>query len=241
MSTSSDTTSARSPRQVTVTQPGGNKPKPTTTRKKASGQLDVDAEKEISKCREDKATRLDLTKCSLASLPSSIKDLTHLQEIYLYQNKLSSLPFELGFLTNLEMLALNENSLTGLPESFENLKSLKVLDLRHNKLSDIPDVVYKMSSLKTLYLRYNRIMSVDNKIANLTVSISKLLQPNLINHQITEFDDVEFTREQNKRTSLWGWPINKTGYLGRCSQPPGTFTLWLAVLRRLFRALKFAF
>lgn len=190
-----DTTSVKSPRQVTVTQPGGNKPKPTTTRKKASGQLDIDAEKEISKCRDEKSKRLDLTKCSLASLPSSIKDLTHLQEIYLYQNKLASLPFELGFLTNLEMLALNENSITGLPESFENLKSLKVLDLRHNKLSDIPDVVYKMTSLKTLYLRYNRIKTVANEISNLTVSSDSYWTGLLMHILITEFDHVKSSRK----------------------------------------------
>lgn len=164
--------SVKSPRQVTVTQPGGNKPKPTTTRKKTSGQVDIDAEKEISKCRDEKAKRLDLTKCSLTSIPSCIKDLAaHLQEIYLYQNKLSSLPIELGYLVHLEMLALNENSLTALPDTFDNLKSLKVLDLRHNKLTEIPSVVYKMSTLKTLYLRYNRIKSVTDEIANLTVSL----------------------------------------------------------------------
>lgn len=155
-------------KQVTVTHPGNTKPK--TTRKKHSVSAGLDIEKEIQRIKESKNTRLDLTKCSISTLPSSIKDLVNLQELYLYQNKLTSLPHELGSLHNLKQLAINENSLVTLPDSLENLRCLKILDIRHNKLKQIPEVVYKLTSLTTLHLRYNRITMVDSGIGNLTVS-----------------------------------------------------------------------
>lgn len=158
---------------MTVTHPGRSKAKPTASRKKVSAQADLDVEKELHKCREEQSKRLDLTKCGISSLPSSIKDLSHLEEIYLYQNKLVTLAPEIGQLTNLRILAANENSLTTLPESLANLQHLQVLDLRHNKLADIPDVVYKLTSLTTLYLRFNRIRIVGEEISNLTVSYFK--------------------------------------------------------------------
>ena len=116
--------------------PGQNKPKPAITRKKTS-QSGLDVEKRILKCKEELSKRFDLTKSNLSSLPVSIRDLTHLTELYLYQNKLVTLPNEIGYLDNLEFLAVNENSITSLPDSLVNLKHLKVLDLRHNKLNEV--------------------------------------------------------------------------------------------------------
>lgn len=125
------------PKQVTITHPGTSKAKPATTRKKHSLQADLDVDKEFQRCKEEQAERLDLTKCSLTTLPSSVKELTHMKEFYLYQNKLVTLPTEIGCLVNLHILAVNENSLTSLPDSLANLKQLKVLDLRHNKLNEV--------------------------------------------------------------------------------------------------------
>jgi len=154
------------PKQVYVTQPGHNKPKPagpSRTRKKA----EVDISKELNKCKEEGAHRLDLSKSQISILPPMVKDLTQLAEFYLYGNKLGSLPPELGNLANLQTLALSENSLTSLPDTLANLRMLKVLDLRHNKLSEIPDVVYQLTSLTTLFLRFNRIRVVGEEIRNL--------------------------------------------------------------------------
>ena len=124
------------PKQVMIHHPGQAKAKPTS-RKKHSLQADLDVDKEFQRCRDEGSTRLDLTKCSLTTLPASVKELTHLVEFYLYQNKLVTLPPEIGNLVNLQMLAVNENSLTSLPDSLANLKQLKVLDLRHNKLNEV--------------------------------------------------------------------------------------------------------
>ena len=160
-------------KQVTVTHPGGSKAKPTAGKKKHLLQADhLDAEKRLQQCKEEGSKRLDLTKCSITTLPGSIKELTHLTELYLYQNKLINLPQEIGCLINLEKLAANENILVGLPDSLVNLKKIKVLDLRHNKLNEIPPVVYQLTSLSILHLRYNRIKVVTDDIANLTVRIT---------------------------------------------------------------------
>ncbi|XP_016121133.1 leucine-rich repeat protein SHOC-2-like, partial [Sinocyclocheilus grahami] len=123
---------------------------PPSTRKKSSN---AEVIKELNKCREENSMRLDLSKRSIHLLPSSIKELTQLTELYLYSNKLQSLPAEVGCLSGLVTLALSENSLTSLPDSLDNLKKLRMLDLRHNKLREIPAVVYRVTSLTTLYLR----------------------------------------------------------------------------------------
>lgn len=158
------------PKQVTVKHPDRSKAKPTTSRKKVSAQMDIDVERELQSCRESETKRLDLNNRSITHLPASIKDLHHLQEIFLYQNKLVTLAPEIGELTNLRFLHAYENSLTSLPASLARLQKLEVLDLRHNKLTEIPDVVYKLTSLKILWLRFNRIRVVGEDISNLSVS-----------------------------------------------------------------------
>ncbi|MGH0129272.1 UNVERIFIED_CONTAM: hypothetical protein FKN15_051375 [Acipenser sinensis] len=135
------------------------------TRKKSSN---AEVIKELNKCREETSTRLDLSKRSIHMLPTSIKELTQLTELYLYSNKLQSLPAEVGCLAGLVTLALSENSLTSLPDSLDSLKKLRMLDLRHNKLREIPLVVYRLPSLTTLYLRFNRITTVEKDIKNLS-------------------------------------------------------------------------
>lgn len=135
------------------------------TRKKSSN---AEVIKELNKCREENSMRLDLSKRSIHMLPTSIKELTQLAELYLYSNKLQSLPAEVGCLSGLVTLALSENSLTSLPDSLDSLKKLRMLDLRHNKLREIPPVVYRLTSLTTLYLRFNRITTVEKDIRNLS-------------------------------------------------------------------------
>ena len=96
-----------------------------------------DISKELAKCRNQGDLRLDLSKTQLTLLPASIRDVSKVQELYLYGNKLMSLPSEIGFLTDLQTLALNENSLQTLPDTLANMNKLAVLDLRHNKLNEV--------------------------------------------------------------------------------------------------------
>lgn len=142
------------------------RPNPAPGARKKSSNAEVI--KELNKCREENSMRLDLSKRSIHMLPTSIKELTQLAELYLYSNKLQSLPAEVGCLSGLVTLALSENSLTSLPDSLDSLKKLRMLDLRHNKLREIPPVVYRLTSLTTLYLRFNRITTVEKDIRNLS-------------------------------------------------------------------------
>lgn len=73
----------------------------------------------------------------IISIPTTIRDLVHLTELFLYKNKLTSLPPELGNLVNLRKLGLSENSLTALPDSLAALTELETIDLRHNKIADV--------------------------------------------------------------------------------------------------------
>lgn len=158
------------PKTVTISHPGASKPKPIT-RKKHSLQADLDVEKEFQRCKDDGAKRLDLTKCSITNLPTSVKELSHLLEFYLYQNKLVKLPQEIGSLINLQILAVNENSLTSLPDSLANLKQLKVLDLRHNKLNEVHSIEFNSQGFRLFSLIYQ-----SNRFLTLFTS-STLLQP----------------------------------------------------------------
>ena len=80
-------------------------------------------------------------------MPSiALKELIHLQELYLYTNRLQTLPNEIGQLANLRVLALYENSLNSLPDSLANLKHLEFLDIRHNKLVEV-----RLDQMKTQY------------------------------------------------------------------------------------------
>uniref|UniRef100_A0A1I8BHE9 Leucine-rich repeat-containing protein 40 n=1 Tax=Meloidogyne hapla TaxID=6305 RepID=A0A1I8BHE9_MELHA len=124
-----------------------------------------DINRELTRCRENGETRLDLNSSELTSIPNSIQSLTQLTELFLYKNKLSSLPPAVGQLINLRILGLSENSLSTLPYTLSSLKKLETLDLRHNKINEeIPSVVFQMESLETLWLRYNKIRTISPNI-----------------------------------------------------------------------------
>lgn len=88
---------------------GDAKNKPTNSKKNTKSQPDVDLNKEFLRARDEGITRLNLSKNNITIVPPSIKECSHLVEVYLYGNKISSLPSEIGQLTQLQTLALNEN------------------------------------------------------------------------------------------------------------------------------------
>uniref|UniRef100_H2Y1A8 Disease resistance R13L4/SHOC-2-like LRR domain-containing protein n=3 Tax=Ciona intestinalis TaxID=7719 RepID=H2Y1A8_CIOIN len=148
--------------------------------KKHSKAMAHEMQKRVSKCKDNQDTRLDLSQLDLTSLSTTIKNMTQLCEIFLYQNKLAKVPDELGQLVNLTILALNENHLTSLPASLQNLKQLKMLDLRHNKLREVPQVVYQLQSLRKLYLRFNKITTIDPAIENLSNLTQLIIRENKV-------------------------------------------------------------
>ncbi|KAL3248286.1 hypothetical protein MRX96_056551 [Rhipicephalus microplus] len=159
---------AARPKQVTVTHPGTTKPKPTS-KKKGSIQADLDVSKELCRCRDQGATRLDLSKSSITVLPSSVRELSHLEEFYLYGNKLATLPDELGSLVHLDAGALRELPHHAAGHARQPEAAARARRYLYNPTCNtIPEVVYKLTSLTTLFLRFNRIREVSENIANLT-------------------------------------------------------------------------
>lgn len=102
-------------KQVTVKLGADSKQtKPTNTKKNNKTQQ-VSSQyllKEFAKAKEENKTTLNPSKNNITVVPSSIKDLTNLVELYLYGNKINLLPPEIGNLTQLQTLALNENQVS---------------------------------------------------------------------------------------------------------------------------------
>lgn len=89
------------------------------------------------------------------TIPSSLKDLTVLQELNLAWNKFTGrIPDEIYSLVNLTMLRLDNNELEGtVSESLGKLTKLKLLNLCNNKLVGvIPKIGDKLKDLRTCEL-----------------------------------------------------------------------------------------
>ncbi|KAJ8299232.1 hypothetical protein KUTeg_023292 [Tegillarca granosa] len=197
----------KQPKTVMITQPGQKTPKPTISSKKSAVKSDVDVTKEFKKCKEEDRKRLDLSKSQITVIPQSVKELTQLQEFYLYGNRLGTLPPEIGCLTNLLKLGLSENSLTTLPESLQNLKHLKVLDLRHNRLNErLPTSIGNLKKLRVLDLEENKLEQLPQEIGQLRELTRLVVQSNqLVNlpSAIGYLTKLEYLGAgENKLTSL---------------------------------------
>ena len=109
--------------QKKVTVQVGEKYKGTgQSSKKRIPSANLDIPRAFLSCREEGKMRLDLSKSNISLLPPSLKDLTHLTELYLYSNRLATLPPEIGCLVNLVTLSLSENVITSLPEQLASLQ-----------------------------------------------------------------------------------------------------------------------
>merc|ERR1719239_1681713 len=115
-------------------------------KKKRNPSANLDVPRAFLCNREEGQKTLDLSKSNISSLPPTLKELSHLTELYLYSNRLATLPPEIGSLVNLVTLSLSENVITSLPSQLAGLQSLRVLDCRHNRLTEIPAVVYQLPS-----------------------------------------------------------------------------------------------
>lgn len=110
------------------------RPNPAPGRKKSTN---AEVVKELNKCREENAMRLDLAKRSIHVLPTSVKELTQLTELYLYSNKLQCLPVELGCLVN-----------SGRPfKALSVLSKLQHLDLYCCKVKDHPRCILNLIAI----------------------------------------------------------------------------------------------
>ncbi len=106
------------------------------------------------------------------SIPTSLGNLTQLQNLWLNNNQLSgSIPPELGSLTNLQDLELDNNQLSGsLPVELGNLTNLQTIKLCSNQLTgSIPPELGNLTNLQELELCWNQLTgSIPTELGNLT-------------------------------------------------------------------------
>src|SRR5258706_1052558 len=93
----------------------------------------LEAEKRIKEALRGAFTALSVRFMNLTELPESLRELTHLQSLDLWENRLESLPEWLTGLTQLRAVDLSGNRLTTLPEWLCTFAELHSLDLYGNE------------------------------------------------------------------------------------------------------------
>ncbi|XDD45368.1 leucine-rich repeat domain-containing protein [Leptospira sp. WS39.C2] len=128
----------------------------------------VDANIWIEEHKEEKV--LNLSNKEVGILPTSIGNLSNVEELTLQYDSLTTLPKEIGNLKQLRILNLFGNPLTDLPEELGNLQNLEVLLLGRTQLREIPPVISRLKHLKTLALDETKVQLTEadvDVIANL--------------------------------------------------------------------------
>jgi Leucine-rich repeat (LRR) protein len=109
---------------------------------------------------------LDLSSCSIQSLPEEIGELCSLQAFNLGGNPLTALPDSIGQLTQLESLDLGGTNLTEFPDNIVGLAALTELDLSSTRLESLPATIGQLKSLRSLILPVG-IKEVPRELAHL--------------------------------------------------------------------------
>ena len=114
----------------------------------------------------------------LVTIPPSIGELSHLEELFVNSNELRTLPPEIGLLTELRVLDLTDNKLSVLPEELGNLSKLESLNLSRNLLVSLPSRIGGLSRLKKLDVRANKLATVPAEIGDLLALVELFLHEN---------------------------------------------------------------
>ena len=110
-------------------------------------------------------------------LPDSMKSLSQLQVLNLSQNPLQQVPTGIRYLTCLRELYMNECWIQAIPEGvFDRLGQLDVLSLEWNSLVVIDRNMLPKSlgALKRLSLRYNKISSINKEVMEHLLKVEKV-------------------------------------------------------------------
>lgn len=107
----------------------------------------------------------DLSNQGLTSLPSSLFDQTHIEELDISGNELTgALPGEIRHLQELRILNASNNQFTGVPAEIGQLHKLEILDLSNNQLTGLPHELGNLDALKVLDLTGNQPSDFDLEI-----------------------------------------------------------------------------
>ena len=80
-----------------------------------------------------------------------------MQVLVLDNNRLASLPSAIGLLQHLEKLTVSHNVLTSMPTSTKQLLHLRVLDISSNRLPALPDSIAECEALEDFNASDNRL------------------------------------------------------------------------------------
>lgn len=158
-------------------------------------------------------TSLDLSGCSLSSLPEEVLLLKDLQTLNLGDNTLSSLPAGIGALVSLRVLFFLRNSFSSLPPSLASLPSLETLSFKENKLSSL-EPSHLPRSLRALILTSNRLSSIPPGLSGLPNLLKLMVAQNRLESlpaDLHECKKLELLRAANNHLthippSLWAMP-----------------------------------
>ena len=91
----------------------------------------------------------------LSDVPSCLRSLIWLNELWLDGCSLHTLPIWLGEIIDLTTLYAFKNEITELPSELGKLSKLNKLDVRYNQVTDIPSSLAQLEHLETLELNNN--------------------------------------------------------------------------------------
>jgi len=95
--------------------------------------------------------KLNIGRCNLTKIPSSVFSLKYLDELDIYFNKINVLPEELFILTNLKGLQIGGNYLKSLSSSISRLTNLEWIEFSNTQIWKLPDEMTRLKSLKEIY------------------------------------------------------------------------------------------
>jgi internalin A len=126
------------------------------------------AQERIAKAAREKATKLDLNRLGLTSVPPEIGQLVSLTTLELFDNQLTSLPPEIGQLKNLTELFLRSNQQISLPPEIGQLANLTRLSVSKNHLTTLPPEIGQLASLSTLQLYDNQLRTLPEDLRRIS-------------------------------------------------------------------------
>ena len=152
----------------------------------------------VAKLRE-----LQLSNCSLQSLPAGFEALTSCTVLSAGSNRLTVLPPQLGGMKSLRELDLSRNCLTALPTHIAAITSLRTLNVENNALESFPPDIFALESLEHIRIAGNEkliLKELDGVDAYLLRRRRRVVQDG----QVLAFCDLEIKhqKEMEKREAL---------------------------------------
>ncbi|MBL4659186.1 MAG: GTP-binding protein, partial [Alcanivoracaceae bacterium] len=138
--------------------------------------------------------KLKLTRNKLDEISPLIKQLTHLKEITLYENKFKNLKKVLDNVKNIDLVQLSLSE-ENLEDDFKDLKAINKLgvEFKGSKTGELPKIIFDLDNITHLWIRDNKLSQLPTKLVNL----KQLHTLSLANNQL-----IALPKELEKLTQL---------------------------------------